>query len=214
VADYDDIGRLSLWVTNYERELHGLYHNDTSGGRLTFRFRSKQAGIAALGQSYVGWGTGFLDLDHDGREHLVFVNGHPNYYPESKSQRTQRPVLLRNRGGGRFEAITPQGGTYFQQDHNGRGLALGDLDNDGRTDLVVSHLNGPVVLLRNEAETKGHWVGVSLIGQKHRDLAGARLTLQVDSRRLTRYLVGGGSYLSSSDRRIIFGWVSPTASAA
>jgi hypothetical protein len=204
-ADYDDSGRPSLWVTNYEHEFHALYHNDSQGGRVSFHFSTQAAGISAIGQTYVGWGTGFLDLDHDGREHLVFVNGHPNFFPRAGHRRAQRPVLLRNVGGGRFQAVTPQGGPYFQQEHNARGVAFGDLDNDGRTDLVISHLNGPVVLLRNVAETSNHWLGVALVGRDNRDVVGARLTLEVGGRRLTRFAQGGGSYLSSSDRRHVFG---------
>jgi hypothetical protein len=204
-ADYDDCGRPSLWVTNYERELHGLYHNDTRDGRVAFHFSTQAAGIAALGQSYVGWGTGFFDLDHDGREDLFFANGHPNFHPRAGASRAQRPVLLRNLGDGRFQPITEQGGLYFQENHNGRGVAFGDLDNDGRIDLVISHLNGPVVILRNQAESSHHWLGVELVDGKHRDLVGAKLTLEVGSRRLTRFAQGGGSYLSSSDKRYIFG---------
>jgi hypothetical protein len=205
VADYDDCGRPSLWVTNYEREMHGLYHNDCRDGEIFFHFSSPSAGMAVLGRSYVGWGTGFLDLDHDGREHIAFVNGHPNFYPRADASRAQRPVLLRNLGNGRFRPITAQGGPYFREDHNGRGMAVGDLDNDGRTDLVISHLNGPVVLLRNEAETANHWLGVALVGREGRDVVGARLTLEVGGRRLTRFAQGGGSYLSSGDRRHVFG---------
>jgi hypothetical protein len=204
-ADYDDCGRPSLWVTNYEHELHGLYHNDSRDGRVFFHFSTQAAGIGVIGQSYVGWGTGFVDLDHDGREHLFFVNGHPNFFPRAGARRPQRPVLLRNLGQGRFEPITARGGPYFEQDHNGRGVAFGDLDNDGRTSLVISHLNGPVTILRNEAPTKNHWLGIALVGRDHRDVVGARLTLEVAGRRLTRFAQGGGSYLSSSDRRHIFG---------
>jgi hypothetical protein len=166
-ADYDGCGRPSLWVTNFEGQLHALYHNDCRDDSVGFHYATKAAGIAALGTGYVGWGTGFLDLDHDGREHLVIANGHTNRRP-----REQLPVLLRNLGGGRFRAITAQGGPYFREKHNGRGVALGDLDNDGRTDLVVGDLNGPVVLLRNEAVTANHWLGVQLAGKKHRDVAG------------------------------------------
>jgi hypothetical protein len=204
-ADYDNCGRPSLWVTNYEGELHGLYHNDVRGDRVYFHFSTQESGIVEVGRMHVGWGTGFLDLDHDGREHLFFTNGHPNFYPRAGATRRQRPVLLRNLGQGRFRAITPQGGPYFQQDHNGRGVAFGDLDNDGRTDLVISHLNEPVVLLRNEAPTKNHWLGIALVGEKNRDVVGAKVTLEVDGRRLTRFAQGGGSYLSSSDRRHLFG---------
>jgi hypothetical protein len=204
-ADYDNCGRPSLWVTNYERELHALYHNDSRNGETLFHFSSPPKGVADIGQMFVGWGTGFLDLDHDGGEHLFVTNGHPNFYPRSEAARPQRPLLLRNLGEGRFRNITAEGGSYFQEDHNGRGVALGDLDNDGRTDLVVSHLNGPVVLLRNEAETTNHWLGITLIGRENRDVVGAKLTLEVGDLKLTRFAQGGGSYLSSSDRRNIFG---------
>jgi hypothetical protein len=205
VGDYDGCGRPSLWVTNYERELHALYHNDSKAGRVSFHFSSQAAGIAVLGQTYVGWGTAFVDLDHDGREHLLFVNGHPNFYPYAGARREQKPVILRNNGGGQFEPITPRGGPYFQQEHNARGAAFGDLDNDGRTDLVVSHVNESVVLLRNEAATDNHWLGVALAGRKDRDVVGAKLTLEVDGRQLYRFAHGGGSYLSSGDRRHVFG---------
>jgi hypothetical protein len=204
-ADYDGCGRPSLWVTNFEGELHGLYHNDCREGRVSFHFSTPASGIAGLGMTYVGWGTGFFDLDHDGREHLFFTNGHPNHHPRGGGERPQRPVLLRNVGGGHFEPITPWGGPYFHQEHNGRGVAFGDLDNDGRTDLVVSHLNGPVVLLRNEAHTSNHWLGIALAGRGRRDVVGARLTLEVAGRRLTRFAQGGGSYLSSGDQRHVFG---------
>jgi hypothetical protein len=204
-ADYDGSGRPSLWVTNYEGELHALYHNDSRAGRTLFHFATSSSGIAVLGQTYVGWGTSFLDLDHDGLEHIFFVSGHPNHFPRAGARRAQRPVLLRNLGRGRFRPIMDQGGSYFQQDHNGRGVAFGDLDNDGRTDIVVSHLNEPVTVLRNTAASSNHWLGIELVGQGHRDIVGARLTLEIDGRRICRFAHGGGSYLSSSDRRHIFG---------
>jgi hypothetical protein len=204
-ADYDGCGRPSLWVTNYELENHALYHNDGGEGRLRFHFASHVAGISALGQSLVGWGAGFLDVDHHGWEDLFFVTGHPNHYPRATTSRDQRPVLLRNDGRGRFVDISTQGGTYFQGVHGGRGAALGDLDNDGRTDLVISHLNQPVVVLRNEADRGHHWLGLELVGRGHRDVTGARLMLEADGRLQTRFAVAGGSYASCSDRRHVFG---------
>src|SRR5262249_6151461 len=138
----------------------------------------------------------------------VIANGHVRRNP-TRCELRQRPVLLRNPGTQRFENITEQGGVYFLEDHRGRGLAIGDLDNDGRPDLVISHLNEPVVLLRNQPEGVGvprnHWLGIGLIGRKHRDVAGARVVVEVGNRRLTRFVKGGGSYLSSSDRRLLFG---------
>jgi hypothetical protein len=203
VGDYDHSGRPSLFVTNYENENHALYRNL---GAASFLFCTHEAGIAALGRRFVGFGTAFVDVDGDGREDLVIANGHVVRHPTGADLR-QRPVLLRNRGG-RFEDITPQGGPYFRQTHIGRGLAVGDLDNDGRPDLVISHLNEPVVLLRNVSGEEGrraHWMGVELVARDHRDTVGARLTVETEGGRLTRFAIGGGSYLSSGDPRHLFG---------
>ena len=198
-ADYDGRGFPSLWVTNYENEMHALYRNRGDG---FFVFSTQLSGIAAIGRSYVGFGTGFLDVNQDGWEDLVIGNGHvvrhaPNLW--------QRPVLLRNLGNGRFANITAQGGPYFRTSHRARGLAVGDLDNDGRPDLVISHVNEPVVLLSNETPAGNHWLGIELVGAGNRDLAGTKLILEMNGHRQTRYAKGGGSYLSSGDRRHLFG---------
>jgi hypothetical protein len=198
-ADYDGSGRPSLWVTNYENEMHGLYRNV---GKHVFLFSTKVSGIAAIGRIYVGFGTAFLDVNIDGREDLVVTNGHViRHSPRLR----QKPVLLRNEGAGRFQEMTPQGGPYFREGHIGRGLAAGDLDNDGRPDLVISHLNAPVVLLRHDAPSEHHWLGVELIGRDNRDVVGAKLVLEAGGQRQTRFAQGGGSYLSSGDRRHLFG---------
>jgi hypothetical protein len=124
----------------------------------------------------------------------------------------QRPVLLRNarRPGDqphevRFEDVSERAGPYFQAPHLGRGLALGDLDNDGRTDVVLNPANEPAVVLRNRHETGHHWLGIELIGRPYRDAVGARLTLEVGGEQMLRVVKGGGSYLSAGDRRVIFG---------
>ena len=200
-ADYEGSGRPSLWVTNYEDQLHALYRNL---GKGLFLFSTTTAGISAIGQSYVSFGTGFLDLDHHGWEDLVVVNGHVLRYPQHTRLR-QRPVLLRNLGNGRFADITTRGGEYFRTDHIARGLAIGDLDNHGRPGLVISHQNEPVVILRNEAGTGRHWLGFELAGRDHRDVVGARVVVELAGHRLTRFAKGGASYLSSSDRRLVFG---------
>jgi RNA polymerase sigma factor (sigma-70 family) len=203
-GDFDNSGFVSLFVTNYEGENHALYQNTS---QRSFRFRSQLLGIAALGQDTVGNGVGFLDVDNDGYLDLIIINGHAIRHPE-RAGRRQRPVLLLNDSGKKLLVRSGEGGTYFRASHLGRGLAIGDLDNDGRVDLVVSHLNEPVVLLRNLAGERGrrhHWLGLELIGKGYRDVVGARVIVETGGRSFARAVEGGGSYLSSADRRVVFG---------
>src|SRR5262249_41062249 len=149
-GDYEGTGRPSLFVTNFQRELPSLYRNL---GEEVFYYHSAPAGLAALGRTNVGWGAGFVDVDNDGWQDLVVVNGHLFRHPAGAPVK-QRPVLLRNeeqQGRRVFKDASAQGGPFFQTPAVGRGLAIGDLDNDGWPDLVVSHSNSPVALLRNEA---------------------------------------------------------------
>lgn len=203
-GDYDGSGRPALWVTNYENELHGLYKNHSEKGTTTFVFSTQAAGIAAIGQLYVGFGTAFVDIDRDGREDLFITNGHVIRHPK-QAKRAQQPVFLRNEGQGRFLDWSVRGGAYFKGGHHGRGLAVGDLDNDGRPDLVISHVNEPAAILRNVAPDAHGWLGVELAGADRRDYVGAKLTLEVGGKKLTRFAKGGGSYASASERRILFG---------
>jgi hypothetical protein len=206
-ADYDNQGKPSLWCVNYESENHALYRNLCQGKREYFSFATHVAGIGAIGQQYVGWGTQFFDLDHDGWLDLFISNGHAIRFPKTAGgKRAERPVLMRNVGGGKFVAITDMGGPYFQTEHCGRGVAFGDLDNDGRLDMVLNHLNEPAAILRNEAKTEpNHWLGLELLGKDRRDVVGAKVILDVDGRQQTRYAKGGGSYASANDPRHIFG---------
>jgi hypothetical protein len=204
-ADYDGSGRPSLWVTNYVGELQALYRNDCRPGALCFSHVSESSGLASIGLRTSAWGTGFLDFDLHGWEGLALTTGDP-YRHNPQTSRAQRPVLFRNEGGKRFTDITLHGGPYFRTEHKGRGLIVADFDNDGRLDLAISHLNDPIAILHNEADTAGkHWLGVELEGANHRDVVGARIILEAGGRRQMRFAKGGGSYLSSSDRRHVFG---------
>ncbi len=210
-ADYDGTGLPHLFVTNYEGEKHALYHNDFVPGKAPeehfFSYKTSIAKIAAIGQTYVGWGTAFVDLDHKGWEDLIIFNGHAIHKPTGKgAKRDQRPVLLRNQGDGTFANWTPRGGEFFQKPNRARGLAAGDIDNDGRVDAVVSHVNTPVAVLHNVADTAGnHWLGVELVGKEHRDVVGARISLEAGGRTQWRFAKGGGSYASARDPRHVFG---------
>lgn len=208
-GDYDGSGRPSLWVTNYQGELHGLYRNL---GKERFLHQSRAAGISLIGLNFVGFGTGFLDVDNDGWEDLVIANGHVMHHPARGSTYKQRPVLLRNidKGGMRyFKDISPQGGEFFQTAALGRGVAIGDLDNDGWPDLVISNINSPAAILRNvaaqESKDLHRWLGLKLVGAKDRDIVGSTVILEGNTRKLTRFAKGGGSYLSASDQRLLFG---------
>jgi hypothetical protein len=114
-------------------------------------------------------------------------------------------VLLLNRGNGTFLPATARLGPYGQNDRMGRGVAFVDLDNDGRVDIVLNPMNEPAVLLRNIADAGRHWLGVELRNAEHADIVGARVVLHAGGRAQTRFAKGGGSYASSSDRRMVFG---------
>lgn len=210
-ADFDGCGRPSIFVTNYESEYHALYRSVVINNRLSFTFSTPAAGLGVIGPNFVGFGTKFVDVDSDGWEDIVITNGHVVYYPPRDNLK-QRPILFLNRPSESRSALTRcfadathRGGSYFEGHHRGRGLAVGDLDNDGRPDLVLVNVHEPVRLLRNIAEPDNNWVGVELHAPNHRDFVGARLTLTVDGRELVRFAKGGGSYLSAHDPRILFG---------
>ncbi|HUR55780.1 MAG TPA: CRTAC1 family protein, partial [Gemmataceae bacterium] len=204
---FDGSGRASIWVTNFPGELHSLHRNT---GREVFHHATRASGVAALGQSYVGFGTAFTDLDNDGWEDIAIATGHVLQHPVLGAEVKQKPVLLRNiehEGKRYFVIATERGGPYFRKPEYGRGLAAGDLDNDGWPDLVVSHTNTPGAVLRNVGAESGaaRWVGVKLVGKGNRDVVGSTISLDTGTRTQTRFSKGGGSYLSHNDSRAHFG---------
>jgi hypothetical protein len=205
-GDVTGNGRPSFFVTNFNDEQHALFLNT---GKFPYREWTRESGLAALTRSFVGWGAHFLDFDNDGNLDLIFVNGHLNRVIEKTRVDVlyqEPPMLLANNGNGVFRDMKGSAGPVFGTRYLGRGLAVGDYDNDGGVDVVFTRLNDAPVLLHNNAGHEKTWIGVELEGSKsNRDAIGARLTLTVGSRTLTRWITGGASYLSSHDRRAIFG---------
>ena len=202
VGDYNGDGMPDLWVANYEQESFALYENV---GKGTFLHVSDKAGVTALGGLFVGFGTAFLDVDFDGDEDLIVINGHVINFPPSGRVR-QLPLLLINEKQRRFVRKQFAEDQYFAQRHRGRGLALADMNNDGSQDLLVSNSFEPVAFLVNETKNANRWLRVRLIGrQGNRDAVGARLLLHTSVGDQLRMVKGGGSYLSHSDLRVTWG---------
>lgn len=207
VGDYNLDGRPDLFVANYEAESFALYRNE---GPLLFRHVSDSSGINTVGAEFVGWGTVFFDFDSDGDEDIFVSNGHVILRPINAPLK-QKPLLFQNQPGSRPTArrmvnVAPLAGEYLQSAHMGRGVARGDLDNDGDIDLVVSRTNEPVVVLINESTSDHHWVSLDLRGtQSGTDAVGVRVTVHSGSGTQTKQRTGGSSYASHHDSRLHFG---------
>jgi enediyne biosynthesis protein E4 len=200
LCDYNQDGLPDLWVANYEDESFALYRNEGGGN---FLHVSQRLGITDLGGLFVGFGTACEDFDADGDQDFVVTNGHVIKYPVAAPRR-QLPLLLEY-DGRRFTRARFEPGSFFEQPHEGRGLAVADFDADGDLDLAISHLNEPLALLRNEFHPQNRWLSLNLIGTVScRDAVGTRVELQVGDRRWQRQVVGGGSYLSHHSRDVHF----------
>lgn len=200
-CDVDNDLQIDLWVANYERESFALYRNERNS---TFLHTSRRYGISALGGLYVGFGTDWEDFDADGREEIVVTNGHVLKYPTGTPRR-QRPLLLA-RDNQRFELQNFAADEYFSGRYEGRGLAVGDFNDDRRPDVVISHINENAALLINETRPQGRFVSVRLIGIKSsRCPIGASVILTAADTKQLRSVVGGGSYLSSNSPMLSFG---------
>ncbi|MBP90716.1 MAG: hypothetical protein CMJ64_29060 [Planctomycetaceae bacterium] len=199
-GDYDGDGEPDLWVTNFESEDNGLYRNLGDG---TFTQTTTSTGLAGQSRGLVGFGTGLIDLDLDGWLDIFVVNGHV-FYGGGQAHYLQPAQLFRNRKGRRFEDVSQAGGVYFRGKHAARGAAVGDLDNDGSADLVITHQNAPVTLLRNRRSPSA-FLRVQLTGtQSDRQAVGAVVTTDFEGRPLVRFVRSGSGYFSHSDQRIIF----------
>ncbi len=204
-ADYDQDGWEDLFVTNVDQEMYSLYHNNHD---LTFDDMAEAYGIAAVTRLMSGWGTKFFDYDNDGNLDLFVANGHPDDKIEEHSYgvRYREPLLIFHNDGDRLENVSSGAGPIFQQRFAARGLAIGDFNNDGAVDVLVSVNNGPPLLLKNKAASGNHWLGIHLIGkQANPDAIGARLTWYSGDLKRSKLKVGGGSYLASHDPREVLG---------
>jgi hypothetical protein len=207
VGDYDNTGRFSIWVTNFSEEYNALYRPD--GDHFTdASFRSR---TAAVSLPFVGWGNAFLDYDNDGLLDLIVANGH--VYPQLDKARLgasagyrQRKLLYHNRGNGTFDEVGSQYGPTIVEERVSRGLAVGDLDNDGQLDVVINDLDGSPQLLHNEMTGVGNRLTVRLKGRGMNSGAiGAGVTVRTGTTTQRRLVQSGSSYISQEDKRLHFG---------
>jgi hypothetical protein len=155
-----------------------------------------------------GWGLKFFDYDNDGDLDLIIANGHPDDLIEKiyDNVKYREPLLLFRNSGNGLKNVSAASGPEFSNPISGRGLAIGDFNNDGAIDVLVSCNNEAPVLLRNNVGSQNHWLGLKLVGQKANiDAVGARVTYQAGGLKRNRMKVGGGSYLSSHDPRLVLG---------
>lgn len=202
-ADYDGDGRLDIFKTNFASDVNTLYRNE---GDWIFSDETFAAGIG-VSTRYVGWGTAFLDFDHDGRQDILAVNGHvaPSVEDAPIRETYRQPALLFwNVGNGAFHELTPQAGEALSVPHSARGLATGDLDGNGTLEIVVTNLDEPPVVLKNFGEAE-NWLQVSVLTASGRDDVGARVEVIADGRMQIAEVRSGGSYLSQNALRLHFG---------
>ena len=205
-GDYDGDGRMDFVVTNFAHDTNTVYRN--RDGR---QFDDVTSAVGLAGATFVrmGWGTALFDADLDGDLDLFFANGHiyPNVdeYPELQETFRQKNQLFLNQGA-QFADVSATAGDGLQVAQSSRGLAVGDLDNDGDLDLVVSNIDHVPTVLRNEQRTGHHWLAVQLEqAGSNRFCIGARITVDAGGTRQTREIRSGGGYLSQSDLRANFG---------
>jgi peptidoglycan hydrolase-like protein with peptidoglycan-binding domain len=203
--DYNNDGLPDLVITNLANQKYALYKNNGDG---SFTYDSYMSGIGGMTLLHSGWGIHFLDYDNDGLKDLLVTQGHDldTIQLSFPQLRYKEPMLLARNTGKRFVDVSAQSGAVFQQAWAGRGMAVGDLDNDGRVDAVVTTNDGPAYVLHNESATTNHWLMLALTGHRsNRDGIGAevRVTTSAGTQMLT--VSTAGSYLSSNDKRAHFG---------
>lgn len=204
-ADYNNDGRPDLVITDLANQRYALYKNEGDG---TFTYSSFSTNLGRITMSHSGWGARFIDFDNDGWKDLLIAQGHDLdtvelNYPNLKYK---EPMLLARNTGKDFVDVSANSGAVFQRAWLGRGLAIGDIQNDGRIDAVVSTNGGPVHVLRNETPASNHWTILTLVGHKsNRDAIGAEVKVVTARGPQLATVSTAGSYLSSSDKRLHFG---------
>ncbi len=205
LGDYDHNGTVDIFKTNFAGDTSTLYAN-TGDGLCEDRTFASGVGINTR---WLGWGVGFLDLDHDGWLDLFLVNGH--VYPEVEQIKTearykQRKVVYRNMKTGRFEDITERLGEPVTTPRAGRGAAFGDLDNDGDVDVIVNNVHDVPNLYRLDVGGGTTWAMLKLVGTRsNRNAIGARVTISAGGLTHVHEVRGGGSYYSQNDFRVHVG---------
>ena len=204
--DFDQDGWMDLFVSNIDEEIFSLYRNKHDG---SFDDVAMQTDIGMATRWMSGWGLKFFDYDNDGNLDLILANGFPDDLVEEFSHLVtyKEPLLLFHNEGKSFKNVSGQSGPVFAKKFPARGLAVGDFDNDGAVDVLISNNDGAPLLLRNNAGGQNHWLGIRLVGCKSNpDAIGARLTYQAGDLKRNRMKTGGGSFLSSHDPRIVLGF--------
>jgi len=204
-ADFNEDGWMDLFVANIDHEMYSLYQNNLDE---TFDDQAGPAGIASATRLMSGWGLKFFDYDNDGNLDLFLCNGNPDDLIQvvRKDVNYQEPMLLFHGTDKGFQNVSAESGPVFARPLSARGMAIGDFDNDGAVDVLVSVNDGAPLLLRNHAAKQNHWLGLNLVGTKsNRDAIGARITYQAGDLKRHRMKVGGGSFLSSHDPRMVLG---------
>lgn len=204
-ADYDNDGWMDLFVANIDEEIFALYRNLHDG---SFENVAMPSGIGMATRWLSGWGLKFFDYDNDGDMDLLLSNGFPDdLIDQTSSMVTWKEPLLLFRGDGKtFRNVSAQSGPVFSRSFPARGLAIGDFNNDGAVDVLISNNDAAPLLLKNNVGHRHHWLGVRLIGRTcNRDAVGARVTYQAGDLKRSRMKVGGGSFLSSHDPRMVLG---------